>query len=128
MAKKALTRDELREKLFKKHKPETEIIEIYGAEVELHQPSVGEILDLKEEKDAKKAMMRVLTNYCCVPGTEEVVFEDTDTDMIMAWPLGTWFTELHEAFERLTDISLPDAEKNLEATSTDSSSTPSASA
>ena len=122
--KKALTRDELRAKLFKKHKPRTALVDIYGAMVELHQPTIGEVLDIKDEKDPKKAMMRVMTNYCCVPGTDEIVFEETDVEMIMTWPMDTWFTNLHAAFETLTDISLPDKEKNLGETSTDSSSSP----
>ncbi len=125
---KAITRDELRAKLFKKHKPRTALVDIYGAVVELHQPTIGEVLDIKEEQDPKKAMMQVLTQYCCVPGTDEIVFEDTDVDMIMKWPMDTWFTNLHAAFEKLTDISLPDKEKNLGKTSTGSSSSPSPSA
>lgn len=126
--KKTLTRDELRAQLFKQHKPKTALVEIYGAIVELHQPTIGEVLDIKDQNDPKKAMMLVLTKYCCVPGTDEIVFEDTDVDMIMKWPMDTWFTNLHAAFEKLTDISLPDKEKNLGATSTGSSSSPSPSA
>ena len=60
--KKAITRDELRAKLFKKHKPRTALVEIYGAVIELHQPTIGEVLDIKDEKDPKKKLDKKLND------------------------------------------------------------------
>lgn len=118
-------RNKIRERVFKKHAIRTETVTLFGADIELRQPSVGKVLDIRDEPDQKKALVRVLIDYCFVPGTEEPIFEEADLDLIMSWPVGEWFTDLNEAFTKITNIDLGRLEKNLGPTSTGKPSTPS---
>ena len=106
-------RDVLRGKLFASKQFKTKPITLFGAEIEIRQPPLGEILDFKEEDDSKKAVVRSLVRCCYVPGTNERVFEDTDFDAIMKWPFGDELVRVNEAIAELTSIDLQGEEKNL---------------
>ena len=106
------TRDSLRGSLMSAKKFRSERVKIFGEQVEIRQPSVGQILDAQDFESQKKALINILVNYCFVPGTEEKVFETTDEAGIMAWPVGQWFTDINEAITRLTNIDVAGAEGN----------------
>ena len=87
-------------------------VDLFGTTVEVRQPSVGQILRAQDAKDSKNALIRIMVDYCYVPGTGEKVFEKGDEEEIMSWPVGKWFTDVNNAISELTDISISDDEKN----------------
>ena len=53
-----LTRDELRAKLLSSKKFKSEIIQIFGEDVEVRQPNMGQILDAQQLEDRKEAFIK----------------------------------------------------------------------
>lgn len=108
-------RNKLREKIFSSSKKEIETINMMGEDVEMHQPSIGEIADLEQKKDEPRRDQIVATiiRYCFVPGTNDRVFTVEDEESILALP-ATVLDAFNTAFAKLTNINLEDAEKNLE--------------
>lgn len=103
-------RDELRKALLAAKAQKSEVIELFGQQVEIKQPTIREVLDLNVE-DNKEAIVRVLINHCYVPGTNEKVFEEGDREDILSWPVGDWLKRVTEAVERLTNVDVGASEK-----------------
>ncbi len=99
-------------------KPKKKVIEMFGQKVEIRQPSVGEILKLREGTDANAEAMfiRVMLGYCYVPGTNEKVFEPTDAEALAAVPFGPEFDEMNQAVADLTQMKVDVQEGNLKGT------------
>ena len=95
--------------LFKKN------INLFGGKVEVRQPTLGTVLEARDEEDPKSALVRIMIEYCFVPGTDEKVFEEADKDAILNFPVGGWFSEFNSAVGELTNIDFDKAEKDLEA-------------
>ena len=106
------TRDELRSKIFASKAFMTQEITLFGATVELRQPTLGQILSAQEEDDRKVGLLRLLVEYCFVPGTDERVFEDGDLESIMNMPFSKDIEELNKVMLGLTNIDVLGAEKN----------------
>lgn len=114
--KKALTRDQIRAALIgKRHKGNTEVVELFGIEVELHQPTLNAILEAREEEDVKKRTTDVFINYAFVPGTNELVFEDTDRQTILDWPFTDDLIKVQEVMAKLTGVDIGAVEEELKA-------------
>lgn len=116
MSKKQMTRDELRAKLFSAKKYKSEIITLFGAEIEIRQPSLGGILEQQESEDRKAGLINSLTRFCYVPGTDELVFELGDAEAILNMPFGDDVVALNKAIENLTGIDVTVEEGNSVAT------------
>lgn len=100
-------------------KPASKVIEIFGQEVEVRQPSLAQIHKLGKAaaaNDKVPPFIRILTEYTYVPGTDEHVFEPTDADTLAAMPAGDWMNKLNTAIEQLTGVDVKAAEKNSEET------------
>jgi len=110
--KPAVTKESIREQIFSTKKFKSINIDLFGAEVEIRQPSLGAILDAKEEPNRKLALMKTLVDYCFIPGTNEKLFEVTDLDGLMAQPFGEDLTRLNDAISELTGVNMEDTEKN----------------
>lgn len=109
-----LTRDQLRAALIgKKHAGRTEIVTLFGCEVELRQPTLKTILEAREEDDEKKRTTDVFINYAYVPGTDERIFEDTDRQRILEWPFSDDLIEVQMTIARLTGVDLATAEAEI---------------
>lgn len=108
------SRDEVRSKLFSgaQSNRKTETINMFGTQVEVRQPSVGQVLELQGSDDQRSQLVRMMIEYCYVPGTDEKVFEPADEEAIMNWPVGDWFNQFNNAVMRLTDINVEAAAKN----------------
>ena len=114
-AKKLLTRDELRAALIgKKHKGNTELVTLFGVEIELRQPTLATILEARGEDDEKTRTTDVFINYSYVPGTDEKVFEDTDRETILNWPFNEDLIEVQVVIAKLTGVDLADIEEEIE--------------
>lgn len=114
-------RDALRSKLLEPKKFKTKKVNIFGQDIEIRQPSVGQIFDASEE-DPKKAMVKIMLNYCYVPGSNERIFEPGDAQAILSWPVDDWLTHMNEAVAELTGAEMEQAAKNLESDQADNSS------
>lgn len=107
------TRDDIRSAIFSSKKFKSELVTIFGAEIEVRQPSLGVVLEASDDsKSTKDSLIDILINYCFVPGTSDHVFEDTDRDGLMKLPAGEDFTRLNEVIARMTGIDIKGAEKN----------------
>lgn len=118
-----LTRDSIRAKVFNT-KPQSELITIFGVEVEIRQPSLRVILDAQSSEDKTYAMANMMISYCFVPGTNEKVFEVADIDGILELPFGEDVSKINEIIAKLTSIDITGEEKNLEESRGSSTSSP----
>ena len=115
-------RDKLRSELLKKREFKKKIITLFDQEVEIRQPSLGQVLTVREEKDRRKLTHRMYIDHCFVPGTDEKVFEEGDLEVLMALPFEDAWIQLSSAVAELTGVDLEDAEKNSESTPSDETS------
>lgn len=104
------TRQELREKIFSEanSKPKSEVITFFGEQIEIRQPPVGAILDMRsvDSLDTKERMIRMIVEYAVVPGTDEKVFDTADVEQFLSMPYGPDFNAVSQAIGRLTDLDL----------------------
>jgi len=112
-------RDEIRAKIFSGKNIRKEFLTLFGAEIELRQPSLGEMLDFQQMPDRKYAIAGMLIAYSFVPGTNEKVFEDTDVESILTLPFGPEMVEVSNAITRLTsvEVQVQEAKESLQPTS-----------
>lgn len=111
---KLLTRDEIRTALLSKvPEAKSKSITIFGVNIELRQPSLGSIMDTRENDDAKSRAADMIVKYAYVPGTDDLVFEDTDVQMILKWPFGEDLLELQTAITELTGLDIDSAVEEL---------------
>lgn len=103
-------RDTIRKAILSGRTTKTLLVNAFGIELEMRQPSLGDILDLQDMENTKQRVIQSLINYCYVPGTKEKVFDDADKDIIEALPFDDNFTAIQEAIADLTGVDI-DAEK-----------------
>ena len=109
-----LTRDQLRKALLgTAPKPESKIIEMFGVDLELRQPSLGSIMKARDETDQVTRAVDMIIEYAYVPGTDEHVFEFTDRDVIKNWPFGKDLTRLNAAIAELTGVDIEAATEGI---------------
>lgn len=108
------TRKDIRNALLGKGpKPDTRVIELFGFEIELRQPSLGDIMRARETEDPAARAADMIIKYAYVPGTNERVFDDADRDQILKWPFGKDLARLNTAIVELTGVDIEEAEKDL---------------
>ena len=115
------SRKELRDKIFTENKRKSKIIPFFGVDVEVRQPTTGEVLQLREtgRDDPRTAGMLAIISYVYVPGTNEKMFEPADVDSLLDLPFGQDMSLLHRTISELSDIDVPGLEKNFEVTPTE---------
>lgn len=110
----SLTRDEIRAALLgKTPDAKSVLITVFGIELELKQPSLGSIMETRENDDAKARAADMIVKYAYVPGTNDLVFEDTDRDLILKWPFGEDLLALQQAITDLTGLDIDAATEDL---------------
>ena len=115
-------RDQTRATIFANAKPKSVVVEFFGTEIELRQPTLGAVLDLRSVRqaaadegkpiDTKEAAVDNMLRYCYVPGTNEPVFEEADRDSLLRLPFGEDYTRITRALQDITGIKVTEAEKN----------------
>lgn len=92
----------------------SKIIKFFGEDIEIRQPTIGHMIKQTENEltDPMERGLLVLMNFAFVPGTDERVFNDTDTESLAGLPYGEDFARAVEAFQMVTDTSVQAAEKN----------------
>lgn len=120
MTDKRMTRDALRASLMKAEnkKAKSKIIDLFGEQVEIRQPTLAQITKLgKASADDKvPAIARIMIEYLYVPGTDEKVFDAADGEYLAGLPTGQWLNALNMAIEELSGVDVKGAEKNSETT------------
>ena len=102
-------RDELRGKIFAHRALKTETINIFGQDVEIRQPTLGQLLGARDEPDKRRAVVKLMIEYTFVPGTNERVFEDADYESIINMPFGDDLVKVNQAINRMTSINVEEA-------------------
>jgi hypothetical protein len=97
-------RDQLRTAIFSNNAVATKRIMFFDAEIEIRQPSTGEVLATKDDDNSQRGLVSILVRYAYVPGTNEKVFEEADADAILALPFGPDMLRVNEAIAELTKI------------------------
>ena len=104
-------------------KTKTKIVEFFGQEIELRQPSMEVIMNMQaSEGDRAASMANMIINYSYVPGTLERIFEEADAEALTALPFGADVQRIQRAINELTSLDIKAAEGNSEETSSDTSS------
>lgn len=107
-------RDKLRTAILSGRHAKKLIVEAFGIELEIRQPSLGELLDLQDIPDTKGRIIASLINYCYIPGTKEKVFDTTDTDTLLGLPYDENYITLQDAITKLTGVDMEEEKGNLE--------------
>ena len=113
------SRDELRAQIFssESRKPEAKVIEFFGSEVEVRQPSLSTILGAQTgNKSERDTIIVMIIDQTFVPGTNEKVFESADRDQLVSMPYGTDMNRMSRALNELTDLATDAAEGNSRKT------------
>ncbi len=105
-------RDSVRAAIFNSplNQQKTSTIEFMGAQVEVRQPLVEDIMAASKEEDG--GVVTMLVRYTYVPGTNERVFEVEDADVLMKMPFGSDMARFLEVVKNMTDVDLKVQEKN----------------
>ncbi len=97
-------RDSIRSKILSSKKLNSKIINFFGAEVEIRQPDLGKVIEMREVQGNESVLINSLIEQVFVPGTNEKVFEDADIETLKTLPFGADFVNLSKALEELSEI------------------------
>ena len=115
MSESSVKRNEIRAQILgKTPKGETRLVTLFGAKIELHQPTLRSILEAKDDADEATRTADVFIKYAYVPGTNERVFEDGDKESILNWPMNDDLLEVQKLIVEMTGINLGDAAEVIE--------------
>jgi len=105
--KKKLTRDQLRSGLLGNNiKAKSKVITVFGFEMELKQPTFGDIMDARQIEDTKVQAAHLIINYAYIPGTNERIFEEGDMDAILGWPFSADLMLLQQTIGDLSSLNV----------------------
>lgn len=112
-------RDSMRSQILGATKAKSILCTFFGVEVEIRQPSLGEILLAEEETTKSAQAVAMVVKYCYVPGTDDKVFEAADYEALLLLPFGDDFVRVQKAIAQLTNVNVDKALGNSETTSDD---------
>jgi hypothetical protein len=118
------SRDQIRTKVFGVLKPKSTMVTLFGAEIELHQPTLKSILEAQDTEDVMQRMIQMIVNYTYVPGTDEHIFDEADGPMILSWPFGDDLIRLQKAITDLTGLDITKAGEVLTKSPLEEQSSP----
>lgn len=110
-----MNRDQIRSQIFsaESRKGKSKIVIFHGAEVEIRQPVIGDIINQSEKDGATaQAMLKLIIKNTFVPNTDERVFEDADYDALVGMPLDESFNAIIDAITDITGVKVKEQEKN----------------
>lgn len=107
-AKEMSARERIRAEVFKSRKPASKVITFMGEKIELRQPTLGSIIDASNQENRQAGIIDTLVNYAFVPGTDELVFEETDAPSFKAMPFGADFQRVAKTLEEITEVNFLD--------------------
>lgn len=81
------------------------IVDVAGVKIEIRQPAVSDIMMAGADgMENTPAIIRMICDYCFVPGTEEKVFCPEDVDALKALPFGRDWQAINDAINELSDL------------------------
>lgn len=114
-SKQPASRDDIRKKIFafESRQPDTKVIEFFGTEVEVRQPSLKDLLASQSAKTPEQdRIIQMIIDYTFRPGTDERIFEIADKDSLLAMPYGEDMNRMSRALNELTALATDKAEGN----------------
>ena len=117
-AEEPSAQDRIRAAIFAKNVFQTKVVTAFGVEMEIRQPSLGEMLALQKMADTDdpeehvKAVLLSVVKYCYVPGTNDPIFNESDLDLLKNLPFDDNIGVINDAVAKLTDVDVSSAEKN----------------
>ena len=106
-------RVQLRQKILDAAKPKSIPVNLFGQEIELRQPTLKAILEAQEIAENSSRTAHMIIEYAFVPGTNDRVFDETDTQLILDWPFGDDLIRVQKAITDLTGVDITAAEGEL---------------
>ena len=108
------TRQQTRDRLLgNAPKPIRKLMTLFDTPIELQQPTLRAILDAQGVTDAKERAVSMIIEYAYVPGTDELIFEAADQEMILGWPFNDDLLNIQLAVAELTGIDIEAVEAEL---------------
>lgn len=123
-------RKNLRDAIFThpKTKAEKKVITFFDQKVEIRQPTLKAVLGSQivvgddplnpelAENSTSDSMVTMILGHTYVPGTDDLVFEDSDRDWLLNLPFGPDLNKMAETLNKMTNLSFGEEEKNLKET------------
>ena len=109
----------IREGLLKSVQPKRVPITYNGVELELVQPTVGEIQAMRTEADTDNKIdgfVRIMIRFAVIPGTDTKPLTEEDAPVLLEKPWDHEVVKIIEAFGKLSDIDVSGEAKNSEPT------------
>jgi hypothetical protein len=97
-----LDRDAMRAKIFGAQ-PESRTFSFFGVKLELRQPPMATMLEARQGA-LQNALLMMLVRFAYVPGTDENVFTEEDTDKLAGLPLGPDIQKALQACNELMGV------------------------
>lgn len=111
-----MDRDSIRSRILKRRVQLKATVEFFGDQIELRQPTLDDILRLREAADENAAIIQTLVDYAYIPGTDIKLFEPGDSAALRQQPFGEDFVRVTEALQGLTKLDFKQGEGNLKGT------------
>ena len=107
-----MNRDELRSQIFSGKKRKTKVVNLFGGDVEIRQPTLRDIIKTQNMEDRSEGIIYLLISYCYVPGSDEKVFEPKDAEELLNLPFDESFSSASVALTEMIGVNIEDAEGN----------------
>lgn len=104
-------KDDIRAAIFAGNNFRREAFNFLGQDLELRQPTVGQISKLADDKNNKNRILEIIIDSAYVPGTDDKVFSPADYDSLLEVPSGEWVTNFTDAWNKLAG-NFKETEKN----------------
>ena len=103
---------------FEAARPKSKVVTVYGLEIEVRQPTIGQLTELTEGSEASNIDigMTQIIKYCFVPGTDEPVFKETDLERLKASAASNEMTLLQREITGFFDLDVAAAAEDLSET------------
>ena len=85
-------------------KPKSIVIECFGQEVEVRQPTLKVIMNSQSSDDRALSAANMIIRHAYVPGTNERVFEDVDAEYLTNLPFNESLQALNNAINKLVGV------------------------
>jgi len=108
-------RDDIRGKIFSGSRIESEILDVFGTQIELRPPTLGALMDAQDAKDTKTSVALMIIRYSYVPDTSIQVFEEADIDSVLDLRFGEDLRKMQAAITRLSGVDMEQAKKDIES-------------
>lgn len=107
-----MDRKQLREKALSSSRGKKLVVDVFGGQVEVRQPTIGVIVDSGSPEHIKHALAFMIVSCCYVPETGEKLFDMTDIDSLRDVPFDEDMQKLSKAFTELSGVNVDEAIKN----------------